>query len=62
MPGVLGGVWDAGRAGVTAPQIMADRLTLFQLGEAYYAHPGFSQVRPCPPQTPTNVWKFRRSC
>ena len=52
MPGFLGGVWDAGRAGVTAPHIMADWLTLFQLGEAYYAHPGFSELRPCPTPNP----------
>ena len=52
MPEVLEGVWDAGRAGVTAPHIMADWLTLFQLGEEYYAHPGFSELRPCPTPTP----------
>ena len=44
-------------AGAATPQIMADRLTLFQPKEAYYAHPGFSDLRPCPPPNPHQCLK-----
>ena len=58
MPEVLEGV---GGVGATAPHIMADWSTLFQLGENITPTPDFQTYGP-PPPIPTNVRKFRRSC